>query len=87
LIPPGLLATEPSPVTPTETLKVCCCCGCGWGFGWGGVLRRRKVAMTLRSFVMWTVQGPVSLSQSPLQPANTQPADAFAVSTTCSSWK
>src|SRR5215471_9470833 len=68
LIPAGLLVTVPLPVPATLTVS-----GCG---------SKVKVAVTLRAWVMLTVQGPVPLHPSPLQPANVAPLAAAAVNVT-----
>jgi hypothetical protein len=66
LIPAGLLVTVPLPVKPTVNRKVCAA----------------KVAVTVVAAVMLVVHVPVPLQPPPLQPWNTFPAAALAVSVT-----
>lgn len=66
-MPVGLLVTLPDPDPPTVTVSA------------GG---NPKVAVTLRSELIVTVQAPVPEQPPPLQPANVDPADGLAVSVT-----
>jgi hypothetical protein len=73
LSPAGLLVTVPLPVPATLTVSA-------WGITGGGV--KVKVAVTLRAWVILTVQEPVPLHPSPLQPTNVDPLAAAAVNVT-----
>ena len=65
--PEGLLVTVPLPVPPLETVRV---------------KNAVKVAVTVVSAFIVTVQVPVPLQPPPLQPVNVEPLAALAVKVT-----
>ena len=70
LMPIGLLVTVPLPAPERLTVSV-------WKVVWA-----LKVAVTVRAWLMVTVQVPAPVQFSPLQPAKLEPALAVALSVT-----